>query len=122
LNRVEELADRPTGFRPQRAPEYYSLVPLQEIIADALSVKSGKKVNALYEELIQNFNNEFAVLLNAPKSKIAGINPAVAEGIRRVRVRRLHIKPGYDGQYGKIRIYTPKERTAYLSKKQTAPL
>ncbi|GAI50867.1 unnamed protein product, partial [marine sediment metagenome] len=33
LNRVEELADRPSGFKPERAIPFRSLIPLEEIIA-----------------------------------------------------------------------------------------
>jgi uncharacterized protein (TIGR00375 family) len=36
LNRVEKLADRPEGFKPENAIPFKSLIPLEEIIADAL--------------------------------------------------------------------------------------
>ena len=43
LNRVEQLADRKEGFRPEGAVPFKSLVPLGEIIADVLGVMTGAK-------------------------------------------------------------------------------
>jgi uncharacterized protein (TIGR00375 family) len=124
LSRVEKLADRPAGFKPQNAPAFYSLVPLEEIIAQALGVKTaGMKVAAQYENLISVFDNEFAVLLAAPLDKIsAAANPSVAEGIKRVREGRLHIEPGYDGEYGEVKVFEPEERVALSSGGQAASL
>ncbi len=34
----------------------------------------------------------------------------IAEGIRRVREGRIHIEPGYDGQYGVVKVFTPEEQ------------
>ncbi|MFN7088803.1 MAG: endonuclease Q family protein, partial [Candidatus Paceibacteria bacterium] len=41
LSRVEELADRPEGVKPQNAIPYKSIVPLQEIIAEVLKQGVG---------------------------------------------------------------------------------
>lgn len=112
LSRVEALADRPEGFKPDNAPEYWSLVPLEEIIAEALAVRVGtKKVAAVYEKLLQGFGNELSVLLDVPISDIkAASSPMVAEAARRVRGGKLHIEPGYDGVYGTVRIFDKEER------------
>ena len=40
LNRVEELADRPEGERPQSARDFYSLIPLTEILSEIMHVAS----------------------------------------------------------------------------------
>ncbi|WP_205006657.1 hypothetical protein, partial [Escherichia coli] len=42
LNRVEQLADRPEGFEPENAIPFKSLIPLEEIIADALCLAKEK--------------------------------------------------------------------------------
>ena len=40
----------------------------------------------------------------------SGARPEIAEGIKRVREGRLYIEPGYDGLYGKVKIFEEGER------------
>ncbi|MBI4033600.1 DNA helicase UvrD, partial [Candidatus Saccharibacteria bacterium] len=112
LSRVEALADRAENFRPKAAPAFWPLVPLEEIIAEAVGVRVGtKKVSAVYESLLQVFGNELTVLLDAPIEKIeSAARPPLAEAIRRVRAGKLLIEPGYDGEYGTVHIFEPKDR------------
>jgi len=113
LNRVDALADHQTtevvknNFIP-----YKSLIPLQEIIADALNVgKQSKKVQTEYFELIKKGKSEFNVLLNLSEEELNQIaSSTVATGIIRVRQGIVKIVPGFDGQYGQIEIFSDKER------------
>jgi len=112
LNRVEELADRPEGFKPANAIPFKSLVPLTEIIADALGVMPGaKQVEVEYKNLIEKFGSEFNVLIDVSRSELEATTlPEIAEGIIRVKEGRVSIEPGYDGVYGKIRIFSEGEQ------------
>jgi len=114
MSRVEELAaeDRPEGFKPKWAKPYYSFVPFDEIIAEALGVGvSSKSVWKEYEEAVKIFGSEFAILIEANESDLrANLSPAIAEGVIRMRQGKVNIQPGYDGQYGKIKIFEEAER------------
>ncbi len=108
LNRVAELADRAEGFCPPNAVPYVNMVPLDEIIAEARGVGSatGKGVQEEYLSVVKEFGTEFAVLFDAPRADLESrLRPEVAEGIMRVREGRLHITPGFDGQYGTVKIF-----------------
>lgn len=106
MHRVEKLADRKDGFRLPNAPGYTSLIPLPEIIADAFDCGvNTKKVNAAYMKLIESLGNEFTVLRDAPENRIAAASdPAIADAVLHMRQGKVRIEPGYDGEYGTIRI------------------
>jgi len=112
LNRVEQLADRPEGFKPENAIPFKSLVPLEEIIADAIGQGTGTiEVDKEYKNLIEKFGNEFLVLIDVPRKELEAVTlPEIAEGIIRVREEKVFIEPGYDGVYGKIRIFSKGEQ------------
>jgi uncharacterized protein (TIGR00375 family) len=112
LNRVEQLADRPEGFKPENAIPFKSLIPLEEIIADALGQGVGTvEVEKEYKNLIEKFENEFNILINIPRSDLEAVTlPEIAEGIIRAREGKVFIEPGYDGVYGKIRIFQKGEQ------------
>jgi len=112
LNRVEKLADRPEGFKPENAIPFKSLIPLEEIVADALGQGVGTiEVEKEYKNLLEKFGNEFRVLVDVPRKDLEIITlPEIAEGIIRVREGKVFIEPGYDGVYGKIRIFSKGEQ------------
>ena len=112
MHRVEKLADREQGFMPAHAPYFHSLIPLQEIISEALKVGvQSKAVERMYFQLINILGNEFTILLDSPLDEIerAG-NPLIREALSRMRTGNVHITPGYDGEFGKIRIFEEVER------------
>jgi uncharacterized protein (TIGR00375 family) len=100
--RVEELADREDGFRPEGGKGFKSLIPLSEIIA---AIKGGqpfsKSVWDWYYRLVNKFGSEFKVLLEAGKGEIEKVtDKRFAQGIIDVREGRIKVNPGYDGVYG----------------------
>ncbi len=108
MNRVEALADRAVGFVPKNKTKFTSLVELDKIIADALGIRGrkSKAVDKYYWKIISSLGSEFNVLLKVPIKKIeeiAGKN--IAEGISRIRNGQVDVKPGYDGEYGRINIF-----------------
>lgn len=112
--RVADLADkkRPEGYKdPKRVP-FRNLVTLDSVIGEALDKgRATKSVLREYEKLIKTFNSEFNLLLNVPIKDIASAtNEMIAEGVNRVRNGKLKISPGYDGEFGTVKIFEDSER------------
>jgi uncharacterized protein (TIGR00375 family) len=106
MSRVEALATRKDGGTAGRVP-FRHLIPLEEIIAEALGAQPGTgAVREEYLGLVSALGNEFAVLMDVPLEEVARhTRPRVVEGLRRVRDGQVHIRPGYDGVFGEIRIF-----------------
>ncbi len=106
LHRVEALADRGEGFMPPGAKHFERLVPLHEVIAASMGMTAAsRKVKEQYNNLIHTLGPELFILRQAPLSDIkqeAGV--LIAEGISRLRSGKVEIQPGYDGEYGKIKL------------------
>ncbi len=112
LHRVEKLADRGEDEMVPRTPCYRSLIPLNEIIAETLDVGTTSKiVGRVYQNLIEKLGSEFHILVDAPIDDVeqAG-SELIGEAVARVRRGNVGIEPGYDGEFGTVRIFTDKER------------
>ena len=108
---MEELADREEGFTLSGAKPFESLVPLPEVIgASTGCAAAGKKVQARYEDMLRQLGDEFRILRETPPEDIERVaGPCVAEGIRRVRRGQLEMRPGYDGEYGRLQLLSEGE-------------
>jgi uncharacterized protein (TIGR00375 family) len=110
LSRVEELADRPEGVRPDGAALFRSLVPLPEIVGEIHSVgPKSKKVLREIDKLTAALGSELAILQDVPVDHIEPLSPLLAEAITRLRRGEVVRDAGYDGEYGTIRLFQPGE-------------
>jgi len=80
--RVEELADRSADFKPENAIGFMHLLPLSEIIATVLKTDSPstQAVWKIYNVLIENFGDEYTVLIDA---SIDALNRAVDKKLQK---------------------------------------
>jgi uncharacterized protein (TIGR00375 family) len=112
MHRVEKLADREKGGNHARAFPYKYVIPLYEIIAEAFNIGvSSKKVMSTYNDLLTKIGNELFILLEADLKDIKmTAGDRIAEGIKRMRENKVYISPGYDGEFGKIKLFGDEER------------
>jgi len=118
--RVEELADRPYGFRPNGAIGFMHLLPLSEIIATVLRVDSPstQQVWSIYNRLVGKFGDEYSVLIDASREALSEVVDAkIAEAIVNVREGRVKVRPGYDGVYGQLIIFDESTREKVFSQR-----
>lgn len=107
MHRLEGLADRGEGYVDAASPSFKSMVPLAEIIASAFGVGAESlKVEREYLRLIKNFGTEFNILLYMNEKEIMENLPErIARGIINVRNGDIEVLPGYDGEYGKVKVF-----------------
>ncbi len=107
LHRVEKLADRALNIKPLQAIPFKHLIPLEEIIAEALGVgRNTQKVEKEYVKLINTFGTEFAILMDASIAEISNhTQEKIAAGISMMRKGEVKINPGYDGEFGTIKLF-----------------
>jgi len=112
MNRVMELADRGPGIIPEKGASFRRMLPLVEIVSQALNVGvQSRKVQETYLELLGRMGPEMTVLCELQEDEIARHSPPViVEAVRRVRRGEVSILAGYDGEYGKVELFGPGER------------
>ena len=137
LHRVMELAERTEPYYPPGSPAVHSLIPLPEVLGEILGAGPATKgVMALYAKVIDRFGSEFNLLLNTPVDEINQMSPVLGEAVARIRTGRVIRTPGYDGEFGVIRVFAEGEKeelagqislfagkkTSPPAKKQSKPL
>ncbi|MFQ5735584.1 MAG: endonuclease Q family protein [Thermodesulfobacteriota bacterium] len=112
MSRVEALADRPAGFRPEGAVPSIRMIPLQEIIAETFGVGAGSvRVRREYTRLVNEAGSEFSILLDMSEADLLeAAGPRTTEAIMKVRRGEVNITPGFDGEFGKIKIFSETEK------------
>jgi len=105
-HRVMELADRERPLYREDSPEVFSLIPLPEVLGEILGAgPASKKVMELYGRTIARFGSEFDLLLHTPPDEIRQASPILGEAVERMRSGRVIRKPGFDGEFGVIRVF-----------------
>ncbi len=125
LGRVAALADRPLDesapcpedFRGTNRRPYRSRIPLKEILSELTGTGEGSRaVSAAYAYLVREAGSELDLLLEEDPARIGPLRaPGIpgellAEALVRMREGRVRIRPGYDGEYGEVRLFAPGER------------
>jgi len=112
LHRVEVLADREAGRRPETARRFESLLSLTEILGQVLGTgPNSKKVQEAYERLLEKLGPELSILREQPLEEVErAAGEVAAEAIRRVREGRVEALAGYDGEFGKLNLFSAGER------------
>lgn len=110
-HRVEELSDRAEGYVRENAKPFESLVPLPEVIGACVGHSAASvKVQREYERMVQELGTEFEILRTIPADEIRkAASERIAEGIERLREGKVERIPGFDGEYGVIRLFSAEE-------------
>ena len=111
MHRVDDLADREDDTQPETAGAVQSLVPLPEMLSEILHVgPKSKKVGQHYEGLLNQLGPELQLLNHIPLEEIRKSGDTlIAEAIARLRKQAVIRDAGYDGVYGKIRLFREEE-------------
>lgn len=112
LYRVRELANRPEGYVPDNRHPFTHVVPLADILSEIFEVgPKTKKVTGYFNKAIETLGPELGILtqLSFEKIESSGV-PLLAEAVMKMRKGDIHIDPGYDGEFGKVNIFTRAEK------------
>ncbi len=115
-HRIVELADRDKVVEKQQ--DFLNIVPLQEIISEILNVgASSKKVARFYNEIINIFGNELKILKDVEIEEIKSkLGDLFAKAIENMRNNKVTVLPGYDGEYGTIKVLSDEEKEFFSMK------
>jgi len=115
MYRVAELGDRNLPRTDLAESRFYSITQLPDLLAEVMGQgsSSSKKVMNEYMRLIRALGSEFHIYLEAEPDEVAEAGgPLLAEGIRRLRSGHVHLRGGYDGEFGEVKVFAPGELAA----------
>lgn len=117
INTAKKIDDKGVRwiYHPENThPPFVNIVPLLEIISEARHAGTGSKgVQEEYEKVISSLGPEFHVLLKANFDDISRVSDArLSEAIKKVRAGDIYIDPGFDGEFGKVKVWGEGEEAA----------
>ena len=88
-------------------PPFLRLVPLEELLAETLGVgRRSRAVGNVYRGLCAELGSELEVLVRANAEDIEEIaGGQVAQAVLMARTGKVVTEPGFDGQYGTVRVW-----------------
>jgi PHP family Zn ribbon phosphoesterase len=120
MHRVEKLADRTEPLQHPSSTGFHYIIPLQEILSEIYqSGTESKTVMAAYTRSVSMFGSEFNLLKEAPAEDIRKYDPQLGEAIHRMRSGNVIRIAGYDGVFGKIKLFKENELQKPVKKQLT---
>ena len=110
LSQGEAPAFRDTqGFvrNEEGRPPFIRLMPLLAIIAETLGRGTATKgVQQEYQRIVQELGSEIHVLVETEAGDLERVaGERLAQGILKARIGDVRVEPGYDGLYGRVRLW-----------------
>ena len=92
---------------PYGRPPFMRLVPLAELLGETLGAgPRTKTVQNVYRRLCDELGSELEVLARADEAQLNRVaGEQVAEAVIKARRGQVSIEPGFDGEYGKVRVW-----------------
>jgi len=117
FHRVAELADRE---KPVLKKEFYSLIPLSEILSEILGCgPNTKTVNNVYEKLLRALGPELSILMDKDINDIEKTGGLLlSKAISRMRTGNVIRQEGYDGEFGVIKLFNESEKHELIGQKK----
>ncbi len=114
MYRVAELADR--ELLGANKKNFYSITSLPDLLAELMDKKNSgnKTVQSEYFRLIRQLGSEFHILLFEDLTKIKETGgELLSEGIKRLRLGNVIIEEGYDGEFGRIKVFNREDLLSF---------
>ncbi len=119
LNRVNALADRKYGDKPEGVVPFQHIVPLPTVISKVIGKgENTQAVSVEYDRLIRYFGNEFAVFESPEEQIRLATSPEIAHALMKVKRGEVRWVPGYDGVFGELLLDDKKNLKVAKDKRQ----
>ncbi|RLI65260.1 MAG: hypothetical protein DRO88_05075 [Promethearchaeia archaeon] len=104
--RINELGTWERAHHPVHRPPYLHIIPLIELLAKILGIKSlrSKRVQIAYQNLLKDNGKECFILVDKDLTQMAEKYRKVAEVIQAFRDNNIAITPGGGGKFGELEL------------------
>jgi uncharacterized protein (TIGR00375 family) len=96
-------------YKDSKRKPFISVIPLYEVLLE-LNEGSPTRALTMYENLTSGFASEFDILIKQSYDSIRSFAGSDLEkAIKIIRERQVYVDPGYDGVFGKVKIFKNNE-------------